>query len=88
MARREAEAAAAEEAKRHVIGALISTGGLRLQKHGRNGRTTTKYLRSSDETFQTFSWGKTVYDLTNMQEVGLSAFISVNHRARHSCVYY
>lgn len=69
LARRSVAAARSDEAKRHVIATLSSDQGLKLLKHGRNGKTTTKMLYSTEDSFQTLTWGKTVYDLRNMQEV-------------------
>lgn len=69
MARQRTAAAIAEQAKRYVMEALGSKQGIVLQKHGRNGKTTSKSLYSTEESFQTLTWGKTVYDLRNMEEV-------------------
>lgn len=71
MATRQAATARTEKARLYVTARLSSDEGLRLQKHGRNGKTTSRTLRSPDPDFQTLTWGKTLHDLRSMQEVRL-----------------
>ena len=70
IARRQAATARMEKARDHVTTLLTSEQGLRLQKHGRNGKSMNRTLTSPNRECQTLTWGKTLHDLGSMQEVG------------------
>ncbi|CAM9244215.1 unnamed protein product [Pylaiella littoralis] len=69
LARRQAAAARTQKAKDHLMSKLLSDEGLRLQKHGRNGKSVFRTLKSSDSECATLTWGRTLHDLRLMQEV-------------------
>lgn len=63
-----------EKAKDCLTSRLLSDEGLRVQKHGRNGKSAYRTLECPDDTCNTLTWGKKVHDLRSMQEVrGMSA---------------
>ncbi|CAN0129365.1 unnamed protein product, partial [Laminaria digitata] len=68
IARRQAATARMEKARDHVATLLTSEQGLRLQKHGRNGKSMNRTLTSPNRECQTLTWGKTLHDLGSMQE--------------------
>lgn len=61
-----------EKAKDYLMSRLLSDEGLRLLKHGRNGKSTNRTLKSPDPDCITLTWGKTLHDLRTMQEVRAS----------------
>lgn len=69
LARRTVAMAKAGDAKRELIKALSSDEGLKLQKHGRNGKTTVRSLYSTEHNFMTLTWGRAVFNLKDLQEV-------------------
>ncbi|CAN0230757.1 unnamed protein product [Ectocarpus fasciculatus] len=58
-----------ENAKEYLTGRLLSDEGVRLLKHGRNGKSMHRTLRCPDQECGTLTWGKTLHDLRLMQEV-------------------
>lgn len=50
----------------------MNAKGLRLLKHGRNGKSNYRKLISPDGDCRTISWGKESHDLKTMQEVRFS----------------
>eukprot|EP00903_Cladosiphon_okamuranus_P020065 g18431.t1 len=69
LARRQAMTTRMDKAKDYLSSRLQSEEGLRLLKHGRNGKSTNRTLKSPDPDCMTLTWGKTLHDLRTMQEV-------------------
>ncbi|CAM9987147.1 unnamed protein product [Ascophyllum nodosum] len=67
VASREEAERAAEAARQYVTDRLLDSHGLRLLKHGRNGRSSHRYLKSTDGC-RTITWGSENYDLKTMLE--------------------
>ncbi|CAB1118232.1 unnamed protein product [Ectocarpus sp. CCAP 1310/34] len=69
LARRQATAVRMETARKYLTARLLSDEGVRLLKHGRNGKSMHRTLRCPDQECGTLTWGKTLHDLRLMQEV-------------------
>ncbi|CAM9685973.1 unnamed protein product, partial [Ectocarpus sp. 8 AP-2014] len=68
LARRQATAVRMENARAYLTARLLSDEGVRLLKHGRNGKSMHRTLRCPDQECGTLTWGKTLHDLRLMQE--------------------